>query len=97
MYIISHYGYRHSSVIKDKPKCEMIEFLDSFFSRERLVFASVARRNNVITSIKKESNSSHCNQAFNQTVAKNDKKVAAITLAKQPKLVKLPQKGSTIT
>ena len=90
-------GYKNSPVIKDNPKYEMIEFLDGFLSHERVVSASVARRDNLIKLIKEESNSSHCNQSFDQPVAKNDKRVAAITPSKQRKLVKLRQKRSIIT
>ena len=68
-------GYRNFPIIKDVPEWEMIEFLDGFLSYERVVSASVARRNNRIVSIKEESNTSHCNQAFDQAVAKNDKKL----------------------
>jgi len=39
-------------------------------------------------SVNEESNSSYCNQAHNQLVAKNDKKVTAKTLYHQQKLAK---------
>ena len=55
----------------------MIEFLDGFISHERVVQATIARRDAKENPIKEESHTSHCNQDFDQLVAKNDKKVAA--------------------
>ena len=81
-------GYRKSEVVKDNPDWEMIEFLDGFISHERLVQATIARRDDKVNSIKEDSHNSHCNQAFYQLVDKNDKNVAAETLAKQRKLIK---------
>ena len=61
----------------------MIEFLDGFISHERLVQETIARRYSKVNPIKEESHTNHCNQSFDQLAAKNDKKVAAETLAKQ--------------
>ena len=49
--------------------------------------ATISRRDYKVNSIKEESHTSHCNQYFDQLVAKNEKKVAAETLAKQQKLL----------
>ena len=54
----------------------MNEFLDGFISHERVVQETTARRDAKINSIKEESHTSHCNQYFDQLVAKNDKKVS---------------------
>ena len=61
----------------------MIEFLDGFISHERVVQATIDRRDAKVNSIKEESHTSHYNQDFYQFVAKNDKKVAEETLAKK--------------
>ena len=37
-------GYRNSEVVKDNPDWEMIESLGGFISHERLVQATIARR-----------------------------------------------------
>ena len=76
-------GYRNSEVVKDNPSWEMIEFLDGFISHERVVQATIARRDAKVNPIEEESYTNHCNQSFDQLAAKNDKKVAAETLAKQ--------------
>ena len=70
-------SYCNSEVVKDNPYWEMIEFLDGFIYHERIVQATIARRDAKVNSIKEESHTSHCNQAFDQVVAKHYKKVAA--------------------
>ena len=81
-------GYRNSEFVKDNPDCEMIEFLDGFISHEMVVKATIDRRDSKVDSIKEESHTSYYNQSFDQLVTKNDKKVAAETLAKQQKLIR---------
>ena len=74
----------------------MFDFLDGFISHERVVQATISRRDSKVNSIKKYSHTSHCNQAFDQLVAKNYKKVAAETLDKQQKLLIFGKKATAL-
>ena len=65
-------GYRNSEVVKDNPDWGMIDFLGGFISHERVVQANITRRDAKVNSIKEESHTSHCNQAFDRLVAQND-------------------------
>ena len=89
-------GYRNSEVVKDNPDWEMIEFLDGFMYHEKLVQATIARMDAKVNLIKKESHTSHCNQAFDQLVSKNDKNVATETLAKKRKLLRFVNKATAL-
>ena len=86
--------YRNSEVVKDNPDWEMIEFLDGFITTERILQATIARRYAKVNSIKEESHTSHYNQAFDQLVSRNDKKVAAETLSKQRKILIIGNKAT---
>ena len=66
-------------------------------SNGRVISAIEARKKAGIVSLKQESHTSHCNQAFDQMVAKNDKKVAAETLAKQRIMMNLLHKANSLT
>ena len=74
----------------------MIEFLDGFMYHEKLVQATIARMDAKVNLIKKESHTSHCNQAFDQLLVKNDKKVAAETLAEQKNLLIFGKKATAL-
>ena len=47
--------------------------------------------------LKEDARRSHCNQAFDQIVAKNDKKVGSETLPRQRNVVKASQRPKTLT
>ena len=70
-------GYRAMPYVKENPDWSMVELLDGFRSHENGFEANELRASNNIMSLKEESNTSHANQAYDQFVAKNDKKVAA--------------------
>lgn len=89
-------GYRDLPFIKDNPGWLMFEPLDGFGSHERVLEAHEMRTANNIISAKEESASSHCNQAYDKYVARNDKKVGAETLASQRALVKFENKGGKL-
>ena len=74
----------------------MIEFLDGFISHERVVQATISRRDSKVNPIKEESHTRHCNQYFDQLVVNNDKKVAVETLAKQQKLLRFVRKDTEL-
>ena len=88
--------YRNSVVVKDNPDWVIIYLFDVFISHERVVQANIYRRDVKVNSIKEESHTSHCNQDFYQLVAKNDKKVAAETMAKQLKLLRFGNKDKAL-
>ena len=76
-------GYRKMQVIKDNPEWEIIEVMVGFKSHEGNLEANKARTAAKVRSVKEESHSSHACQAYDQEVAKQDKKNCADTLAKQ--------------
>ena len=63
-------GYRNSEVVKDNLDWEMIDLLDGLISHEWGVQATIARKDAKVNSIKEESHTSHCNQAFYQLAKK---------------------------
>jgi len=56
------------------------ELLDGFKLHEHVLNAHKLRADNLIISLKGESNSSHVNHGYDQLTAKNDKKNAAKSL-----------------
>ena len=79
-------GYRQMPYIKENPDWWVCELLDGFKSHENVLEAHSLRRDNKIKSVKEESNTSHINQAYDQLVAKNDKKIAKEALCDQRKI-----------
>ena len=79
-------GYRQMPYINDNPDWWVCEFLDGFKSHENVLGAHTLRRDKKIKSVKEESNTSHVNQAYDQLVAKSDKKIAAEALCDQRKI-----------
>ena len=75
------YGYNDIPVIRDNPQWAILEFLNSFGYHEYEPRALKIRAERNILSAKEESKTSHVNQAYDQFVAKNDKKILAETLA----------------
>ena len=80
------YGYNEMSVIRDNPQWFILEFLDGFGYHEYEPRALKMRAERNIPSAKEESRTSHVNQAYDQFVAKNDKKILAETLSCQRKM-----------
>lgn len=89
-------GYRKMPVIKDNPEWEIIEFLDGFRSHENNLEANKARTTAKVRSIKEESQTSHACQAYDQEMAKQDKKNCADTLAKQRFAKRHDPKGKSL-
>ena len=56
-----------------------------------------ARKKSGVISLKEEAHASHCNQSFDQMLAKNDKKVAAENLAKQTRMKKVSNSLNFLT
>ena len=77
------HGYNQMPVIRDNPQWSIVEFYDGFSSHEYEPRSLELRAARNIHTAKEESGTSHVNQAFDQLVAKNDKKVAAEILAAQ--------------
>ena len=73
-------GYCVFPFVKENPNWFVAELLDGFKSHENVLAAHELRDENKIKSVKEELNSSHCNQAYDFLVAKNDKKNAAESL-----------------
>ena len=74
--------------IKENEDWYIAELLDGFKSHENVLNAHKLQADNLIISLKEESNSSHVNQGYNQLTAKNDKKNAAESLYDQCKAKK---------
>ena len=72
--------YRQMPYIKDNSDWWVCEILEGFKSHENVLGAYTLRRDKKIKSVKDESNTSHVNQAYDQPVAKSDKKIAAEAL-----------------
>jgi hypothetical protein len=81
-------GYRQLPYIKENEDWYIAELLDGFKSHENVLNAHKLRADNLIISLKEESNSSHVNQGYDQLTAKNDKKNAAESLYDQRKAKK---------
>lgn len=80
-------GYRQMPYIKENPNWWVCKFLDEFKLHENVLGVHTLRRDNKIKSVKEESNTLHVNQqAYDQLVAKNDKKIAAEALCDQRKI-----------
>jgi hypothetical protein len=74
--------------IKENEDWYIAELLDGFKSHENVLNAHKLRADDLIISLKEESNSSHANQGYDQLTAKNDKKNAAESLYDQHKAKK---------
>ena len=85
-------GYRQLPHIKENEDWYITELLDGFKLHENILNAHKLQADNLIISLKEESNSSHINQEYDQLTAKNDKKNAAESLYDQCKAKKW-QKG----
>ena len=81
-------GYHNLPHIKENEDWYITELLDGFKSHENVLNVHKLRADNLIISLKEESNSSHVNQGYNQLTAKNDKKNAAESLYDQRKAKK---------
>ncbi len=81
-------GYRNLPHIKENQDWYVTELLDGFKSHENVLNAHKLQADNLIISLKEESNSSHVNQGYDQLTAKNDKKNAAEILYDQRKAKK---------
>jgi len=80
-------GYRQLPYIKENEDWYIAELLDGFKSHENVLNAHKLRADNLIISLKEESNSSSIKDT-NQLTAKNDKKNAAESLYDQRKAKK---------
>ena len=76
-------GYHNLPHIKENEDWYITELLDGFKSHENVLNVHKLRADNLIISLKEESNSSHVNQGYNQLTAKNNKKNAAESLYNQ--------------
>jgi hypothetical protein len=79
-------GYRQLPFIKDNKDWYMLELLDGFKSHENVLPAHQLRIDFKIRSLKEESNTSHVCQAYDQLVAREDKRNAAESLYDQRKM-----------
>ncbi len=81
-------GYRQLPyIIKENEDWYIAELLDGFKLHEIVLNAHKLRADNLIISLKEESNSSHVNQGYDQLTAKNNKKNATESLYDQRKLL----------
>jgi hypothetical protein len=81
-------GYRQLPHMKENEDWYITELLDGFKPHENVLNAHKLWADNLIISLKEESNSSHANQGYDQLTAKNDKKNAAESLYDQRKAKK---------
>ena len=89
-------GYREMPFAKENPHWNMFEFLDGFGSHERVLEAHQMRRDANVDSGKEESNTSHASQAYDQFVAKNDKKIQSETLSSLRRITTIDNKAGRI-
>ena len=76
-------GYRQLPFMKENKDWYIIELLDGCKSHKNVLKAHKICADQLIVSLKEESNSSHVNQGYDQLTAKNDKKNAAESLYEQ--------------
>ena len=77
-------GYRHLPFMKENKDWYITELLDGFKSNENVLKAHKICADQLIISLKEESNSSQVNQGYDQPTVKNDKKNAAESLRAVP-------------
>ena len=76
-------GYRQLPFMKENKDWYITELLDRFKSHENVLKAHKICADQLIISLKEESNSLHVNQGYDQPTAKNDKKNAADSFYEQ--------------
>ena len=74
-------GYRKvNKYVEANPQWYMVDILDGFGAHHNSYLAMAARHSNKIISVKEEGDSSHVNQAYDNLVARNDKKTTSSCL-----------------